>query len=51
MLRQCKSKFIPQIFFFNFGKGPRAFQFGKSSVVNPKIGKFVIVHNYVIFGQ
>ena len=24
------------------------FQIGKISVVNPKIGKFVIVHNYVI---
>ena len=28
-----------------------AFQIGKSSVVNPNIGKFVIMHNIVIFGQ
>ena len=37
-------------FFGNFGKGPRAFQIGKISAVNPKIGKFVLVHNYVILG-
>ena len=40
-------------FFVILGRGPRVFQIGKSSMVNPyyKIGKFVIVHNYVIFGQ
>ena len=33
------------------GRDPTAFQIEKSNVVNPLIGKFVIVHNYVIFGQ
>ena len=28
-----------------------AFQIGKISMVNPYIGKFVIEHNYGIFGQ
>ena len=37
--------------FFNFGKGPWAFQIGKISAVNPINGKFVIVHNNVILGQ
>ena len=31
--------------------GPRAFQIGKISVVNPLIGKFVREHNYGIFSQ
>ena len=33
------------------GRGPWAFQIGKISVVNPQIGKFVMVYHYVIFGQ
>ena len=35
-------------FFTVWGRGPGAFQIGKSSAVTPEIGKFVIVHNYVI---
>ena len=43
---------VQRFFFFAIlGRGPRAFQIGKISPVNPKIGKFVIAHNYVIFGQ
>ena len=38
-------------FFAILGRGPRAFKIGKISVVNPLIGKFVIVHKYSIFGQ
>ena len=43
---------IPVIFFAILGRGPRAFQIGKSSVFKStlKLGN-VIVHNYVIFGQ
>ena len=33
------------------GRGPRAFQIGKISMVNPLIEKFVKVHNYGIFDQ
>ena len=39
------------IFFAILGRGPRAFQIGKISMVNPSIGKFVIVGNYGIFGH
>ena len=39
------------IFFAILGRDPRAFQIGKISTANSLIGKFVIVHNYVIFGQ
>ena len=38
-------------FFAILGRGPRVFQIGKSSAVNPLIEKFDIVHNYIIFGQ
>ena len=44
-------EFSQGFFFAIFGRSPRAFHIGKISMVNPKIGKFVIVHNYVIFGQ
>ena len=43
--------YAPGIFFSILGRGPRAFQIGKINVVNPLIGKTVIVHNHVIFGQ
>ena len=39
------------IFWAILGRGPRGFQIGKISMVNPWIGKLVIVHNYSIFGQ
>ena len=38
-------------FFAILGRGLRAFQIEKISVVKPLMGKFVIAHNYVIFGQ
>ena len=42
----------PGIFFAVLGRGPpRAFEIGKISAVNFLIGKFVIMHNYVIFGH
>ena len=45
-------RYMKQGFFFSIlGRDPSAFQIGKISVVNLLIGKFVIVHNYVIFGQ
>ena len=34
------------IFFAILGRGLRAFQIGEISGVYPKIGKFVIMHNY-----
>ena len=38
--------------FFNFGKGPLGLSdIGKINTVDPYIGKFVIVGNYVFFGQ
>ena len=37
---------ISGIFFEILGRGPRAFQIGKISGVNPSIGNFVIKHNY-----
>ena len=39
------------IVFAILGRDLRAFQIGKISVVNPEIGKNVIVHNYGIFNQ
>ena len=40
------------ILFCNFGKGPSGLSdIGKIDMVNPCIGKFVIVGNYVFFGQ
>ena len=35
------------IIFAILGRSPRVFQIGKISAVNPSIGKFVILHNYV----
>ena len=39
---------VNQGIFCNFGKGPRAFQIEKISVVNPYIGKFVLISAFSV---
>ena len=51
LIGPIKQIFSQGFFFAILGRGPCAFQIGKSSIVNPSIGKFVIVHNIVIFVQ
>ena len=39
--KNLPQKLNPGFFFTILGRGPRAFQIGKISMVNPKTGKFV----------
>ena len=42
---------LAEIFFAILGRGPRAFQIGKISAVNCKIGKFSKQTRIAFFGQ